>query len=497
MMNSRHQTDGIKPYSSIALRNRFRMRLQKKGSQLGADDATKLIRSNSEKFQYLVNAFYIYGEYPWEKSNESRLLFSYPETDFSAGILAPFCLPDGVNRQISTCDLQSTVYDQGQIANSQFFTLYFPENKDAPYLFCLRYRANPLTVPSICHNLTLCELLEKTNIRGMPYCDQCIAVKSKLPYHEFFEKFMKWFLKCEMVARMMVSNELDNFLSANIISENEFWPEQHREDLFNQLMSFLYLPVPQINESICIDQSPYPVFNWTIPNTLKSYYPIAIRCIFDLVKNLDIKKFWQLFSALLLERSILIYHPNQSVVCNVILALHYLIKPLRWVFSSISQLPPSLTDILNAPNPFIIGTILDVQYIEKEWVYVDLQQKNIITGDEILIHPKKDRFCNQFYRSYNEINNSESPTLIDILESCNGIVNEMVGMLYSSIITDFSDPFNVQSKFFEEIYLQHFPTNERHYMEVFSSSQMVMMFTEQLCRRKSDEMKQAGSYHNQ
>lgn len=482
----------IQPYSSIDLLNTFINKFQC-GSQLAkSDDANFLLRYSTDNFYNFISGFYIYGGYPWGKSDEPSLLFSYPESSIIASKFSSFCLPYGLNHTRVRCDLLSSAYDQSQIDDSEFFTLYFPENSEAPYLFCLKFSANPLTMPTICHTFTIFQLLEHCNVYNMPYCEFCIAIQSKYPNSQLFSKFLKWILISEMTSRLQISNVLESFYSGDLISNIIIWPESHHNSFLDCLNSFFYRNTPQECEKILIDKKPYPIFEWVAPRCLNAYYPMASRCLGNIIKFLDIDNFWKLFSAMLLERSIIIYHPKPEIVCDAIISLHFLIKPLVWACSTISILPPSLSDLLNIPNPIIMGTSMAIDEINCGWIFVDMKKNSVFTDEDIILHPKKDKFLADFSKKYTDISNSckpDSSSTIEILEACNSYVKEIVELLNKSIISDFSDPLNVQSKFYEEMYLQFFDINERDFLHHFCTSQMVMLHIEQLCRKSSDYKK--------
>ena len=499
-LQNRYRRNRINKYSSMVLRGKFRQRFELNGSQIGADDAFNLLTTSSDKFQTLIAGFYIYGCYPWEKCNEGKNLFSFPENDMSSSLFIPFCFPDGLNksssaidkngkRVIQKCELIQTTFDEKQIDDAQFFTLYFPENEQAPYLFVLRYKVNPLTMPTICHNFSLLSLLEKINLYDMPSCYQCIAIKSKLPYDSLFEELMKWILQCEMIGRMQISDELDNFLNGNIVKEHSYWPKDCQKQMFDNLQFLFSLTTNCIDEKIFIDELPFPTFQWKAPDVAVQYYPLAARSTYNFVKHVDIHMFWSIFSAMLLERQIIVYHPDIEIASSVILSLHFLLKPLKWVLHSFSVLPPTMIDFSNSPSSVLIGTIIEIANTDQDCVTVNLKERKVIAGRPINIHPKEKKFCNRFQHSYQEINSPESPVIIEMIESCNHIVEKMISKINASIMSDYSDESNIQSKFIEELYLQHFKEEEREFLHCFCDAQMFMMYTEQLCRKKSENMR--------
>jgi hypothetical protein len=76
-----------------------------------------------------------------------------------------------------------------------------------------------------------------------------------------------------------------------------------------------------------------------------------------------------------------------------------------------------------------------------------------------------------------------------LIETANRIVARLIGPITASIITDFSNPSELQSLFFEELHLQQFPRAERVFVETFAETQMFRWRVKQECMMRSDRLR--------
>jgi hypothetical protein len=100
----------------------------------------------------------------------------------------------------------------------------------------------------------------------------------------------------------------------------------------------------------------------------------------------------KLVSAVCLEQFVIVLHHDPAVVTQVILALHFMIKPLHWVLGSISLLPNELMDLLHSPQPMLVGTTMRINHSEETHIHVDLVKNRIVgaQGSEISKSPSDD-----------------------------------------------------------------------------------------------------------
>lgn len=485
----------ITQYTSQALALCF---TEKISSKFVADDSTHLMPKFSDNPLSMMDGFYVIGALPWEYTLSPRILYSFPENDESTSVYSQFVLPNGCDFQVESFDhvgeAIQKMFEEEHVDDESFINLYFPENRSAPYLFCYRFKVNPLTIPSFAHKLSLSELLIHTTHLVVPTCTICIAIKTRLPFISLFKTFVKWILDSERIARMQSFGVIDKYFHTYDTSDDEsitMWPSIHRTSFEMEIINFLSSCAPDPGQTMIMDCNPFPIFEWVRPSYPKVHYELAKIVLFDLVKRSTPRMLTTIFGAMLLEKTIILYHPSERVVCNAVLALHFMLNPLKWVSGSISTLPKQLEDLLNAPNPFIIGTINPLSETP-EYVYVDLESQDVSVGELDIAYPREATMERTFRDLWKRIDSPNSPELLEILKTTNGVVETMLASVATSIVTDFTDT-KIQSKFFIELYLKHFVLDERHFMTSFCNTQMFQLHIEQECKKRSDT---AGQSYN-
>jgi hypothetical protein len=69
----------------------------------------------------------------------------------------------------------------------------------------------------------------------------------------------------------------------------------------------------------------------------------------------SLEEILQILTAVLLERSMVFVSDNLTILSAVILGLKTLIKPFQWCYALIPVLPAPLLDILDTPQPILVG----------------------------------------------------------------------------------------------------------------------------------------------
>ena len=72
----------------------------------------------------------------------------------------------------------------------------------------------------------------------------------------------------------------------------------------------------------------------------------------------------RLLNVLVLEKSLIVYGQNVSMVTAVTIAIMGFLKPFQWQGVFIPLVPPNAMEILGAPVPFIVGTCCEISKIE-------------------------------------------------------------------------------------------------------------------------------------
>lgn len=415
----------IHQFDSIDLTKSFNDRFQLsafKPNNLAGNDAFQIIRRNSDVFAAMMSSMMLFGSYPWEDESKTRVLFKFPPSDDTNDeSLLPFVLPvikkssennnkNDVNKTIFTkvdeveksglnhCTLQNVdpeyfkphLIDDSSISLAKFMPLYLTNDRNiSPYVFCLQFYASIFTLPSFSHNLSMTELLKHLNKTedgsakyDLQFSRLCLCIKTKLPFFTLFSEFMTWVLHCELVGRMQMFLGISDFADyvkepKNLLDEEKYtefldncfqkfkWPESQKTNILNFIEIFSSLSVPFPNEVISFDKSPFPSFHWKRPNSSITYYSLAQEAMTFLVKCVGTKEnFVKLFLSILLERTIIIHSDDTSLTAWIVLAIHFLVRPLIWASVSISILPHRLNELLGAPYPLICGIAFDIDTIE-------------------------------------------------------------------------------------------------------------------------------------
>lgn len=95
------------------------------------------------------------------------------------------------------------------------------------------------------------------------------------------------------------------------------------------------------------------------------------------------------FSSLLLERKVILYTENISILSSCVLGLQTLLYPFQWQHTIITILPESLVDICQAPIPVLAGLLEPITFDIEDGIVIDLNNRSLVQkcGDETTILP--------------------------------------------------------------------------------------------------------------
>ncbi|XP_031632575.1 uncharacterized protein LOC116346580 [Contarinia nasturtii] len=95
------------------------------------------------------------------------------------------------------------------------------------------------------------------------------------------------------------------------------------------------------------------------------------------------------FSSLLLERKVILFTENISILASCVLGLQTLLYPFQWQHTIITILPESLVDICQAPIPVLAGVLEPINFDIEDGIVVDLNTRTLVQkcGDETTILP--------------------------------------------------------------------------------------------------------------
>uniref|UniRef100_A0A8R7PSQ6 UDENN domain-containing protein n=1 Tax=Triticum urartu TaxID=4572 RepID=A0A8R7PSQ6_TRIUA len=153
-------------------------------------------------------------------------------------------------------------------------------------------------------------------------------------------------------------------------------------DIISHVVSNVPLPTPGKDRVLfaidnCLLSAETPPKEW-LPHADISFQP--------LVQCLDVDKLIQLFTAVLLERRILLRSNKYTLLTLVSEAICHLIYPIRWQHVYIPIIFSSGVDYIDAPTPYMMGlhSGVDTSTVTMDGVVVvDLEYNRITTTEDI------------------------------------------------------------------------------------------------------------------
>ncbi|KAK0587053.1 hypothetical protein LWI29_016603 [Acer saccharum] len=270
--------------------------------------------------------------------------------------------------QLSTCVLPAGVqfYLSGFDANNastfpRSYPIVLTEGDGSKiYLSCIAFR-DPVSE----------DIAEAYRIPSNSYVDKCICLVSRFPSFRVLRNALE---------------ELFSLCFSDEGSSKPIW------DVISFLVSNVPLPTPGKDRVL-----------FAIENCLlsvdappKDGLPHADISFQPLVQCLDVDNLIQLFTAVLLERRILLRSNKYSLLTLVSEAICHLIYPFRWQHVYIPLLFFSGVDYIDAPTPYMMGlhSGVDASYLTMDGVVVvDLEYNRISTSEEIPPIPEPELSC--------------------------------------------------------------------------------------------------------
>ena len=473
--------------TSVSMMQEFRKKFERTSRY--TDDALELERRDSNVIDLLIEAVMLIGVYPWEGSGAPRVLFQYPEGSVGEEI-PPFCFPSGCKSTLQVFQDQDGIpkhiLTDENISGARFVPLYFPEFQSAPYMFCYYFEVSPLTFPSFGHDLGLKDLLGKLGEKYTPLSTVCLAVKTKFPSAALFKGWMEWILLCELVQRGHIEQVFRKHMAGDTeVADASDWPQTARQKMMDVFQRMHTQPPPAPRDSLEISIPPLPCFTWLRPECEGAVHgPLARECLSYLISRIDMQKFICLYYSVLLEKTVILYHKDATVLGYCVLCLHFLCYPLKWKMPSVSILPDQLRDIIDAPNPIFIGTLHPLKSsLQSNTVYIDLVEGTVETSEDLPECPRGEALKEVLAKIWT----AERPAMA-ILAAVNSVTKGFFDQIDPSTMTNYTNPEDVKSVFMQQLFEGRFLPKEREYIKAMLKTQMFRYAIEQRCRMKSNSM---------
>ena len=506
------------------LQNQFSARFHSP-SAFQPDDAEKLYPSNSDIFESLIDAFWIFGNYPWENEGEPKILYQEKDKKHQGSFFLKFVfVKNNPQKELVFQHPNEGIIHVYQPScdpdENSFEVLYFPQNKDSPFLYLYRKIVSPLTFPAFANDLDFSTLISYCTPEKVPVSEICYAVLTKFPYFDFFNKFFQWIEQSENIGRIEILPKIDSFFfekkiikdtdkngfepnpGLSDVNDDDFkttdsflisskkleWPESHKRLMHNAFIIFMIATPPSEDNSITYNEPPLPEFNWVRPQYEHAYFPLALWALRDVCKNVSCDVFTMIYSCFLLEKTTIVYSKQQKLVDNFVISLHYAIRPLHWVNSSVSPLPHDLYDLISSPTPILLGVVepLSPESYGDDVNYVDLENRKILTRVASLLIPGMQDLIGKLKEHWTKAAEGKEEDLMAILHLLNEKVQYFLSFMPVSIVSCLSENETTKSSFVQELYLAHFEHDDRKYLKRFSETQMFQLECEKQCKKKID-----------
>lgn len=111
--------------------------------------------------------------------------------------------------------------------------------------------------------------------------------------------------------------------------------------------------------------------------------------ISDLYRILGAETLINVFGSLLLERKVILYGKNISILSSCVLGLQTILYPFQWQHTLVTLLPHSLIEVCQAPLPLLTGVLDEINVDIEDGIIIDLDTRQVLQkcGDETTILP--------------------------------------------------------------------------------------------------------------
>lgn len=111
--------------------------------------------------------------------------------------------------------------------------------------------------------------------------------------------------------------------------------------------------------------------------------------ISDLYRILGAETLINVFGSLLLERKVILYGKNISILSSCVLGLQTILYPFQWQHTLVTLLPHSLIEVCQAPLPLLTGVLDEINVDIEDGIVIDLDGRLVLQkcGDETTILP--------------------------------------------------------------------------------------------------------------
>ncbi|KAH7296013.1 hypothetical protein KP509_26G004000 [Ceratopteris richardii] len=205
------------------------------------------------------------------------------------------------------------------------------------------------------------DVAQAYRIPSNTYVDKCICIVSHTPCFQVFRETL------EELHRLCFSSSGSSKLLWDIIAH-----------------VVLNVPLPTPGGGLVLFSIENHLLSIEVPS--KDDLPQADLSFQPLIQCLDVDNVIRLFTAVLLERHVLLRASKYSLLTLVAESICHLLYPIKWQHVFIPVLFYGGVDYLEAPTPYMMGlhSSVDISHLRLDGVaVVDLDHNTIVLGDEI------------------------------------------------------------------------------------------------------------------
>lgn len=268
---------------------------------------------------------------------QPEVLNRFPSTDlayypFPSGLVAEFCFPQGL-----------TITPDIELPSFMSF-VFTNEKKEEVYGMCLTFYEQ-LSESQMAAYQSISEEEEP----GVLFSQKCITLLSHYPFYENFKVFLVQLYRITM-------------------SPSRVPFERYIEQLYFDV------PVPLPGQLVKCSIGHSKLLFSMPPRINFPMLDLPLRVLF---RCLSLDSILLLFEQLLMEKKVVLYSNHYSILNTVGESLRSLMYPFEWPYTYIPILPTSLSDVLQAPLPLLIGmhrSFIDEIHVGQDLVLVDLDR---------------------------------------------------------------------------------------------------------------------------
>jgi len=426
-------------------------------------------------------------EYPEKKDGQCQ--FALPEFLFGEDSQKSFIK---INKQD---DLLSHYLNSNEITDK--ILLIHSSAGVQYYLYCMKFLATPITLPAfLSPNLTNV-ILKNRDKKALPISTYAYCIATSHPFPDLYFSLLQQIMQYETVIR----NSPKDVSLLNPSTElrgdadpMDYWPLTAFFSRKKFLEALYDLPLPNFCGvfKISSHSTRLQPIKWEMPMAGDVRRSVILFSSSSVLDWISVNQFIDLFSALLLENSIVVVGDSIGQITEAVTFLTQIITPFVWACPLSTIVPPCLLGFLNSPMPTIAGILsIYAKSIPEEKVVVNLGKQTIhipyklpiIPGHNIL----KDLVTN-YVKSRNNKHDDENTNAF-VRQISLFLEMTLIAPLSRSIVSFIQNGQVVGSMMAEQKFRSQFSPDELQFIKDITDTQLFSTKKEQLCFFKSQGAK--------